>query len=340
MGFDWEFADEGALDADDVAAALHIARNTVYKLARTGELGSYRIGRKLRFTAADVEDYVLKAHQGGDLQANREQAGPASRTAAGEKGPTSASGTAFDRGGAVVQDGSAKNPFVLGGTDLAGDVLATCLNDAGIHTMRSRTDSYSALVDIYRGRSMLATVSLYDQRTNAYNTPYIQRLLPGIPVVAIRLMQRRQGLVVPRRNPKRITSWGGILKEGVRLANQRLGTSARILLDEKLLVMEANPFLIEGYGQALPSGYAVARAVSDGEADVGVTSEGIARSLDGVDFIPLQPEWVDLVVRKAPESRTLVREVKRMAASDVIKGMIGGLADAPTTQAGAIVYEC
>ena len=43
-------ANDDALTAEEVAEILHVGRNAVYDLAKTGELGSYRIGRRLRFT--------------------------------------------------------------------------------------------------------------------------------------------------------------------------------------------------------------------------------------------------------------------------------------------------
>ena len=240
----------------------------------------------------------------------------------------------------VFQDGSAESPFILAGTDIAGDILASCLNEADIHTARRRTDSHTSLVDLYRGRASLATICLYDQKTNTYNTPFIQRVAPGVPLVVIRLAQRRQGLAVKRGNPQRIASWSALLRDGVRLANQELGTGARVLLDEKLLSMEANPSLLKGYEHKYPTGRAAVRAVADDYADVAVVIESVALSVEGIDFIPLQTEWVDLVVRKGEQNRTLVREVKRIASSDAIRNMLQGLGNTSTSQSGAIIYEC
>lgn len=42
------------LCVDDVMRMLQVSRNTVYKLVRTGELPSFRVGRQLRFTYQDV----------------------------------------------------------------------------------------------------------------------------------------------------------------------------------------------------------------------------------------------------------------------------------------------
>ena len=58
-------ANDDALTAEEVAEILHVGRNAVYDLAKTGELGSYRIGRRLRFTYADVQAYIERERGGG-----------------------------------------------------------------------------------------------------------------------------------------------------------------------------------------------------------------------------------------------------------------------------------
>lgn len=50
--------DGDALTAEEVAEMLRVSKNSVYRLAQSGELASYRVGRKLRFTLRDVEAYT------------------------------------------------------------------------------------------------------------------------------------------------------------------------------------------------------------------------------------------------------------------------------------------
>lgn len=46
------------LTASDVSKTLGISRRTVYQLAQRGEIAHYRFGRSIRFTAADILDYM------------------------------------------------------------------------------------------------------------------------------------------------------------------------------------------------------------------------------------------------------------------------------------------
>ena len=52
---------DDALTAQEVSEMLGIGKNAVYEMAKSGKIGSYRIGRKIRFTSADVTEYVRSA---------------------------------------------------------------------------------------------------------------------------------------------------------------------------------------------------------------------------------------------------------------------------------------
>lgn len=230
-------------------------------------------------------------------------------------------------------------PFVLAGHDMAADLFANRLNVANLSAQRCYVSSYDALAGLYAGWVDAAFVHLFDLRTSRYNVPFVQRLAPGLPVVVVRLHSRMQGFIVATGNPRRITSWGGLLRDGVRLANRTKGTGARVLLDQRLIGMEAVPGVLPGYEREFASGVAAARAVAAGEADVAIgTTEDIA-AVDGVAFVPVQREQVDVAVAKTERTRPLVRAVKRLAADPAIAGMLRA-AGYGTDQAGAILYEC
>ena len=53
--------DQKALSTQEVAAMLHVSCNTVYELIRRGEINSYRVGRKVRFTKEDVDQYIARS---------------------------------------------------------------------------------------------------------------------------------------------------------------------------------------------------------------------------------------------------------------------------------------
>ena len=49
-----------SLSSQEVADILHVSRSTIYELIRRGDIRSYRVGRKVRFTQDDVDAYIAR----------------------------------------------------------------------------------------------------------------------------------------------------------------------------------------------------------------------------------------------------------------------------------------
>ena len=307
------------LNAEDVARILHLGKNTVYQLAKTGQLESYRVGRKLRFTREAVDAFVTAGQTGGT--------GPIPVPDADELANAAAFGQL-----------SGQSAVIAGG-DAAADLLAGLLNAAGKPTQRLVCGSYTALVNLYAGQAEMAIVHLYDQRTNSYNVPYVRNLAPGSSSVVIRLYSQEQGFVVQAGNPKHLSTWGSLLHEGVRLANRRKGSAARVLLDEKLQAMDARGTAIDGYEtEAALAGTAI-QSVAEGLADVAIGTQREAAAYRNVRFIPLQTEWVDAVIAKEMRTRELRRAVNALVADGQLRSGLESLGYAVADQVGAVVYE-
>lgn len=315
------------MNAEDVARYLNLGKNTVYQLAKTGKIASYHVGRKLKFTLEDVESYVASTH-------HVQESGAANRASVsivtGGDESLSEAASFGELGG---------TPFVIAGGDASADMLASVLNASGMPAARKVCGSYTALVNLYAGDADAAVVHLYDQDSNSCNIPYVRRLAPGASVVVLRLYGCQQGLIVRSGNPKNLTTWGSLLREGVRIANRSKGSSARVLLDEKLRSLDARVEGIEGYGSSYKVGAAAARRVGSGVADAAIGTEREIRGISGVQFVPMQMEWIDLVVRKTPEARPLIKRINEPLAGGQLLAEISTLQPCDTSKFGAIVYE-
>lgn len=315
------------MNAEDVARYLNLGKNTVYQLAKTGKLASYHVGRKLKFTLEDVEAYVASTHHA---------------TAATLPVPTSDAEVAEgeDNLSEAASFGDLKGvPFVIAGGDSAADLLAGALNTSGMPAARKVCGSYTALVNLYAGDADAAVIHLYDQASNSCNVPYIRNLAPGVSVVVFRLYGCHEGFIVRTGNPKKITTWGSLLREGVRLANRAKGSGARVLLDEKLRSMEVRAETIDGYDSNYIVGATAARRVASGVADVTIGTEREMHGVSSVEFVPLQMEWIDLVVRKTPEARPAIKRFKEILASDCLRQDIAALKPCDTSRLGTVIYE-
>lgn len=314
------------LNAEEVAQYLHLGKNKVYQLAKEGTLASYHVGRKLKFTLEDVEAYVVST-----------------RVARSSTSPQTAPSALPDKTPALSDAASfgmlSGDPFVIAGGDVAADLIASSLNSIGLPATRLVRGSYTALVNLYAGDANAAVVHLYDQKTNSYNIPYVCSLAPGISVIVFRLYGRKQGFIVQEGNPKNLTTWGSLLREGVRVSNHVKGSSARVLLDEKLRAMDARSESINGYDSQAQVANTAVRRVAAGLADVTIGTSRDARRAKGVKFVPLQTEWVDLVVAKTPETRPYIRCLSQLLADERFRWDIQALGPGDLTKAGSVVYE-
>lgn len=297
--------DDG-LNVDEVADILQVSRNTVYSLKNKGALNSYTVGRKLRFTYSDVQAYIASS---------KKVRSPAPLTSVPSRGER----------------------FVICGQDIILDVLSNYVAQAGIDSLRAYVGSYDALTALYKDEVQVASAHLWDSVSGEYNIPYMKRLIPGVAVVVIHLTYRMQGLYVMHGNPKGIQTWEDLLKPGTTIVNREKGAGSRVLLDEHLKLLGANPHMIAGYSNEVQSHIAVASAVARGRADAAVGSEKIARQVEGIDFVPLQKERYDLVVKQENFDSRPVQVMMGILESGILSEEFAGLGGYDTSEMGRII---
>ncbi|MDR2460509.1 MAG: helix-turn-helix transcriptional regulator [Deltaproteobacteria bacterium] len=275
-----------ALTAQDVALLLKIAKNTVYELVKRKELGYYKVGRKLRFSMADVEKYIELRRSSSPID-HRNDISPVHASFKG-------------------------SGFIICGQDSILDVLAA--NLAGNQhldrpPLRAYVGSYRGLTALYQGEVHAATSHLWDGDSGKYNVPFVRRLLPGIPCAIFHLTLRTQGLYVAQGNPKGIKGWEDFNRPDLVMVNREKGAGSRVLLDEHLRLMNLPGGNIKGYAREELNHLSVAGAVGRKEADMGVGDMKAASQVEGVDFIPLQQEEYVLVLKKEDLSLQIVQAI-------------------------------
>lgn len=326
---------DDALTADEVAGLLQVSRSTVYKLVKADELASYHIGRKMRFTMGDVENYIARSKR-----AKAASVAAAVRSSLAAPSAVFGAASAASVSPAAPSASKGLSSFVLAGNDIAGDILANYLGSANAAVERVYEGSYNALVDLYRGVAHAALSHLYDGDSGSYNVAAVKRLVPGTPVKVVRLVRRRQGLIVARGNPKGLRTWEDLLRPGVRLVNRERGCGSRILLDEQLARLGADRVRIEGYEREATSALSMASFVARGGADAGIGAERVFHQVGGVDFLPLQDEWLDIVLAKLPGSERIVEAVAKLTRSRPFREEVGALVGYDASRMGELVYEC
>jgi putative molybdopterin biosynthesis protein len=151
------------------------------------------------------------------------------------------------------------------------------------------------LVALSRGECHLAGSHLLDPESGEYNIKYVRQTLPNKVNKVIAFVERTQGIMVAKGNPKYIFSLNDLTKDGIAYLNRQSGAGTRLLLDYHLRLLGISPDSIKGYHNEEYTHLAVAAAIASGRADCGLGIEAAAQAL-GLDFIPLYQERYDLVI--------------------------------------------
>ena len=301
---------------EEVAKLLKVTRFTVYEMIKRGDFPAYRIGRKMRIEADDLAAYIKKSK--GDVRPAISALVPAQPAAS-----------------AMPEE------MIICGQDPVLDSLTRHLEKQlpRVRILRNYVGSIDGLSALYHGRANVATTHLWDGDTDSYNIPYVRRLLPGHAAVIVNLVYRTAGFYVARGNPLDIQDWRDLLKPGIRLVNRERGSGARVLLDEKLRATGLDRNQIAGYDREETSHLAVASCVARDEADVGLGTEKAALQVANIDFVPMQEERYDLVIRREDAGTPAFQAMLSILRSPAFRNELSGMGGYGLLQLGQIIAE-
>lgn len=158
--------------------------------------------------------------------------------------------------------------------------------------------SMGGLTALAENRVDLAGSHLWDEVTDTYNLPYIQRLMPGRRLATVNIAYRHLGLIVPPGNPDGVVGLEDLTRSGLSFVNRQAGSGTRVWLDARLRQMGIVPQSIAGYADERATHSEVARAVAEGNARIGLGLEAATRPF-GLDFILQTRERYDLVMHES-----------------------------------------
>ena len=302
---------------EEVAKILNISKYTVYELIKRDELAAYRVGRKVRVDSADIEAF----------KRNSKNVTPLAASVLPSASPSSYS--------------SSNEGLIICGQDMTLDILTRHLERKFPHVrfLRQNIGSIDGLMALYRGMANVVTAHLWDSDTNEYNTPYVRRILPGHRALLINMVYRTEGFYVAKGNPKKILTWKDLSRPDLQFVNRERGSGARVLLDEHLRIQEIAHRDINGYDNEEMSHIAVASKIARGEADVGLGIEKAAQQVNNVDFVPLQIERYDIVVRKEDIDKPYFQALLSILKSAAFRNEVLGIGSYDVTRMGEIMAE-
>ena len=309
-------AQNKSLSTQEVADILHVSKSTIYDLIRRGEIHSYKIGRKVRFTQDDVDAYIARSRHEHSTRPVKN----------------------IDTHSTLLTPEKQEEPeLIISGQDVVLDILANYLQQEGVNTARTYLNSFEGLLSLYQDNIHVAACHLFDGFD--YNASFVRSLMPGVPAVLVNVSYRTQGFYVQKGNPKGIKGWSDLAREDITVLNRRVGSSARILLDTQLKRLGIPASKVKGYDRIMKSHLTMAAAVAEGEADLAIGTERISRQMENLDFIPLLEERFDFVIKKELTETEPVKKLMKILKDPVFRKEIAHFSGNDYRDLGKVITE-
>ena len=227
--------------------------------------------------------------------------------------------------------------MITGSHDLTIDLISSELgsNHPPIALSSSNVGSIGGLIALQRGEAHIAGVHLLDDKTGTYNLPFIHKYLPDTPIALVRLVERIQGLMVLKGNPKNISGLSDLSQSNISYINRQRGSGTRLLLDYQIKILGMSPNDIQGYDREEYTHLGVAAAVSAGKVDTGLGILSAANAM-GLQFIPVLSEQYDLVVPIKYHKSSLIKPLYELIQSSEFQAKVRALGGYDTDGMGKV----
>ncbi|WP_342131495.1 substrate-binding domain-containing protein [Hydrogenophaga sp. OTU3427] len=197
--------------------------------------------------------------------------------------------------------------------------------------------SVDAIRALNEGRSVLAGFHVREKPpADSLSAQAYRGLLQPGQHKLIGFARRTQGLIVAPGNPMKIDGLPRAALWRARFVNRALGTGTRVLLDELLDEAGVAPEQLNGYERSELSHAAVAQAIANGSADVGLGTEASARRL-GLGFVPLAQENYHLVCLKSALEQPAVRALREVLATPAWQALLSGTPGCAPQRSGEVL---
>ena len=289
--------------AQEVADKLKIKKTTVYELIKRGELYSSKIGKQLRISEEQLEQYLQKSGSPSDASPHLPDFQPES--------------SLLKRDYLLHSSGL----IISGQTTPALELLLSqmSIHPQGIPMLHSHLNSYNGLYALYFGKVHIASASVPLED--------VSFLVPGVPLTAVVLYEYPVGFYVQKGNPKNIHSIQDLTRPDVTFANRERGCSHRILLDRSIRKAGISAQRIHGYQKELVSDLYTACAVSGQTADTAFGEADAALKNPALDFLPMETVPMYLIMETAsltkPGFSALLEIIRSEEYRTILKNQTG-----------------
>lgn len=220
--------------------------------------------------------------------------------------------------------------------DIAADIMHS--RNKKYFLSSSNVGSTGGLMALKTSETHIAPTHLLDMETGEYNISYLKKYVPGRKIALVKCVNRIQGFMVKKGNPKNITSFEDLARKDIKFVNRQRGSGTRLLLDYNLNKLNIDIRNINGYHREEFTHLAVAAAVQSGDADAGLGVYSAAAMMD-LDFIPVCNEEYDLAIPKEYMDSDIVKEFIETIKSEEFKKKLNELGGYDYSGTGTIILQ-
>ena len=216
--------------------------------------------------------------------------------------------------------------LLIAGCDPGISVLLRHLQREGVEAVVAYRNSSQSLDLLKQSLIHVAGSHLRDEATGESNLPVVRKHFSKGSVAVISYAIWQEGIVIARGNPKNIKGIEDLTRKNVVIVNREPGAGSRFLLDSHLRRVGIAPRAVKGYQDIAAGHLPAAWQVKNGRADCCLATK-TAACVFGLDFIPLESERYDLVIRKQnlshPGVQILLETLGRTAFRRELEGLGG-----------------
>ena len=186
--------------------------------------------------------------------------------------------------------------------------------------------SMGGIQAIRRGEAHLAGIHLLNEKDGSYNQSFVMKYFPNGEASLIECVGRTQGIMVAKKNPKKIIGISSLCDPDIRYINRQKGSGTRILFDYLCKKEGIATDSLHGYAHEEFTHNDVAKLIAKGEADAGMGVHAAAKLYD-LDFIPIYSEQYDLLIPDTMKNHPGIIEILDILKSEEFAekaAMLGG----------------
>jgi molybdate-binding protein/DNA-binding XRE family transcriptional regulator len=237
----------------------------------------------------------------------------------------------------LAKEETAQKRLLLAGCDPATGLLSRMVERiSGIEVVSAAASSKLALTWLSAGKVHIAGSHLEDPKTGEFNLPFLRRTFPNEDFCVVTFARWEEGLVIASGNPKAVRTMEDLTRKNLRFVNREPGSGSRALLDKLLNKEGIDASQLQGYDRVAFGHLAAAYCVVSREADVCLATRSAAQTF-GLDFIPLNSERYDLVMRRRTAEMPAVKVFLEVLQRATLRRKLEVLAGYDTSETGALV---